>query len=549
MKSEVCCEKSGWLKRFVTVNPFFVASALMILVGIALVLNDETSFPTTNESSLVFSMISVELYQACLVLAAVFLAKRLVHTDSLLLVVIEFVFLVIPFILLTAACQSGSSLDQEAAVKTAIRVTSTTALIVLGLLMMRIGFLMRSFPGLHLRSQVLVFGGILLIFNLVMPLVFFFPFDQESSFASEGRYELFRNVMLTVLPFLAGCANWLPRPTKQASKADEAPSWLEPAGIGILIVMSLFHMVWLWFTYASDTPLTVTVFLPVCWVCAWTAWNRCGDFVEKALASWRYALHFVPFIVVIFLAFDATREVALWLSGANAILYGYMAITGRYTITAKRLALLSFVGILLSRVRGLDPTVPVTTALYTTPNMVLWLLAAALIFIPTPFCGVIGAAALAALAHHVQGVSSTNILPAYATFFGALFVHSCVWRIKDEDLHHSIRILLSGLVCLGTLLSAGASWRIFAYQLGIVVVLIVLSAWLYLARDGVEYFVPIVTMGFGLLALPGRGVYFLASQHAFGPLAVLSAFTLFATGVIVALRKKPLSRESVERAK
>ena len=318
MRVDLSGEKKGWLQQFINFNPFFIASALMILLGMALVVNDDSLFSSEGPSSLIFSLASVELYQVCLVLAAAYLAKRLIHYDSLLLLVIEFVFLVIPFILLTVACQTGESLDQVKSMKTASWMALVTGVIAVVMVILRFLFFLKTFPGLKFHSRVLILGGVFLAFNLVIPLGFYFPFDQEANFTAQARYDLFEGIMLFGLPYLALFINWLPRMPKPTSDLPKHQPWIPFTGIVVLALMTVYHLVWIWFTYATEVPLTVGVFLPVAWVLVWTLWNRCGDFISDAVAEWRYKLHIIPVaMAVIYLL------ILLYFKGIG----GYKAVT------------------------------------------------------------------------------------------------------------------------------------------------------------------------------------------------------------------------------
>src|SRR6266536_2098838 len=93
---------SYWLKRFLACNPFYLVSAALLLYGFYRISVDP-GFVGQEIARLIFSFTSLQFYEVLLVITAVFLARRRIWYDSTLLVGLENLFLLVPFILISQA--------------------------------------------------------------------------------------------------------------------------------------------------------------------------------------------------------------------------------------------------------------------------------------------------------------------------------------------------------------------------------------------------------------------------------------------------------------
>src|ERR1700752_4139777 len=93
---------SWWLRRFFACNPFYLVSAALLLYGCYRVSIDET-FVDRETARLLFNCSSVQVYELLLVGVAIFLARRCLWYDSMVLVGLENMLVFVPFILLSAA--------------------------------------------------------------------------------------------------------------------------------------------------------------------------------------------------------------------------------------------------------------------------------------------------------------------------------------------------------------------------------------------------------------------------------------------------------------
>jgi hypothetical protein len=91
-----------WLKRLFVCNPFFLASAMLLLYGLYRVSIDP-NFLATEVAQLTFNFTSLQCYELLLVVTAAVLARRHLWHDSTVLVLLENLFLLVPFILISQA--------------------------------------------------------------------------------------------------------------------------------------------------------------------------------------------------------------------------------------------------------------------------------------------------------------------------------------------------------------------------------------------------------------------------------------------------------------
>src|SRR6476620_6322929 len=92
----------GWATRLFDSNPFYLLSALMLIYAIYTISVGPTFF-ASEPRQILFNFTSLEVYSLMLVGTAVFLARRRIWYDSALLVVLENILVLIPFMLVSHA--------------------------------------------------------------------------------------------------------------------------------------------------------------------------------------------------------------------------------------------------------------------------------------------------------------------------------------------------------------------------------------------------------------------------------------------------------------
>jgi hypothetical protein len=148
-----------WLKRLLTGNPFYLASAGLLLYGMNKLSTDSRLVGAEN-SMLQFNFSALIAYEILLTVTAILLARRKIWYDSLLLFGLDNLFIIIPFSLVSRALFLSSSF--------------ATMMCLAGCLLAAAKFwaFKRYIPDLHLPRRLLVFGAVLLAANAFAPLHF-----------------------------------------------------------------------------------------------------------------------------------------------------------------------------------------------------------------------------------------------------------------------------------------------------------------------------------------------------------------------------------------
>src|SRR5215204_633256 len=157
--SQACKPLSYWLRRLFLCNPFYLVSAALLLFGIYRVSVDP-GFLKEELKQLSFNFVSLQTYELLLVITAVFLARRRIWYDSTLLVALENILVLVPFILISQA-----ALIEQRAVWVLCLVAATIA-------SARCWGLRKWIVELNLPWRALASGLLILLVNVVLPIVY-----------------------------------------------------------------------------------------------------------------------------------------------------------------------------------------------------------------------------------------------------------------------------------------------------------------------------------------------------------------------------------------
>lgn len=307
-----------WL---LTVNPFYLASAVMMLYGLYLVSVD-TQLLGQETSQLAFNFSSLQLYECLLVVTAVMLARRRIWYDSTLLVIFENLFAVVPFILISQA--SFISADWKWA--------ACTGAVVLPLL--RFSTLHRRLPELNLPLNVLALGACLLLVNLMFPLLYREVIEHDN----DWWLDIARNVWLYLLPVPMLALNLFPAiPTR----GDGPAGWSRWSFI--------FLTTWLAGTaahlhsiaYVDGQKFALHLAAPLVWATAWTLRNRLPEIMPFLAPEWRNRLLFLPVLATLCTATARDTSLYLVLTSANFVVLGLLCMRHRDEPIFEQLALAS----------------------------------------------------------------------------------------------------------------------------------------------------------------------------------------------------------------
>src|SRR5882762_3272347 len=184
-----------WLRLLLAGNPFYIASAALLLFGINR-LSVDPRFLSGEEANLIFSFSALQVYEIVLIGVVLFLGARRIFYDSTLLVVLESIVLLVPFILVTHAAMIGKGL--------ALLLCGFGA----GLVVVRFSALKFWFSELNLPGRSFLLLGLIVCLNGGVPLFFRGMIEWGGSDAWERPYQL---GWLLILPFLQVLALLIPK--------------------------------------------------------------------------------------------------------------------------------------------------------------------------------------------------------------------------------------------------------------------------------------------------------------------------------------------------
>lgn len=287
----------GWLRRLLVCNPFFLASAALLLLAVNR-LSLDPAFLGSETQKLLFNFGALQFYSVLLVGTAIVLARRRIWYDSALLVVLEHGLILVPFILISQAALIGTGL--------------AAALVLAGaaLATVRAGALRRWYGRFNLPPRVLALGAVVLAANVALPLWFRSVVNATTVMDWPGPN---RFIWLAVLPLLAAGANLIPRPFRYGGLNPER-SWLPLFIYGLWLVGSAVHA-WSVAYLGKDSVVTVAMLAPLATVTGWTFRNRLRDlWIEPSPLAGQLSL--VATAVTPMLAWDE-RPILLALSVLN----------------------------------------------------------------------------------------------------------------------------------------------------------------------------------------------------------------------------------------
>jgi hypothetical protein len=299
---------SWWLRKFFACNPFYLISAALLLYGCYCVSIDGT-FADRETARLLFNFSSVQVYELLLVGVAIFLARRCLWYDSMLLVGLENLLVFVPFILISLAALIGPGITGSVCAAGVI------------LAVMRYSGLKRYFAGLNLPGSLLGVGSILLALNVALPLTYRHYINLKIGTHLDAGPDYIMNecMWLLVLPAALALVYFLPRAQSRGNLLPQR-RWLPLGSFALWISVTGLH---LWaLDYVYGYYLRPDLFAPVGWVLAWMVFLR----VSAKPAALKSAL-MIPAMLVPFLAATPGKEPTyLALMALNVAVFGVMRI-------------------------------------------------------------------------------------------------------------------------------------------------------------------------------------------------------------------------------
>jgi hypothetical protein len=315
---------SWWLRKFFACNPFYLVSAALLIYGCYRVSIDET-FADRDTARLLFNFSSVEVYELLLVGVAIFLARRYLWYDSMVLVGLENMLVFVPFLLVSLAALTGPWI-------TGYVIAAAVILAVL-----RFGGLKRYFAELNLPGSLLGVGFILLALNVALPLTYRHYINLKIGVHLDAGPDYIMNecMWLLVLPAALALVNFLPGAQTGGDLRERAlpqRPWLPTGLFALWIIVTGLH---LWaLDYVYGYYLRPDLFAPVGWVLAWTVFLR----VPAKPAALKYALMFAALVAPFVADTPGSEKTYLALMALSVAAFGVMRFLRGGNPFAKRLA-------------------------------------------------------------------------------------------------------------------------------------------------------------------------------------------------------------------
>jgi len=518
------------IKRLLAYNPFYLTSAALLLYGLYRISVDP-SFVNREVAQLCFNLSSLEIYEALVVFTAILLAARAIRYDSNLLVGLENLLVLVPFILISQA----ALIDQHIVWLVSIAC---------GLLALaRTGSLQHWNGHFKYPKRLLGLGAIVLLFNIALPIAY--RVLHESKFGTKpdwgAAYETNRFIWWLGLPLL--CALFEGAPVTAASNAPSFARRFVWHGLYILwLAGTVVHLYCLGYIY--DFTLRPEYAAPAAWVMSWIAARRILDSISHLKAEWQHAILVFPVLATLFALPQSSEGVFLVLSGLNVLAYAALLFSGR--IHSKLVlhfcaaSILAFLCALPSHIFetwfGANGHLKLAGGI-TVAYILYWIGLSR-----NPKIGLLGALLVAAATAMLIGQGQS--VPHWAAQAGLAFllVHSLRWRDSEEPGAVAVR-RLAALFWIGHSLvwtqSGGAFWMLLCIAGPVLLIALIHRIF---SGDFGPMITPLAAIVV-LLCSPGDLVVSKAHTAPLGLIAIVCSFGLFAVGTVSALTKHRWHKE------
>jgi len=318
-----------WFRALLVCNPFFLASAALLLYGMYRISMDAAFLPTET-GQLTFNFASLQTYELALVLTAALLAHRRIWYDATLLVVLENLFILVPFILISHA----ALIEQQIVWK--------LCLLAMAFAMVRTGTLRRYIRDLWPARTLLGIGALVLAANCVLPILYRHLHETKfgTKLESGPAYHTNLYIWLLALPLLCSLAALLPKPLNDDHPLRQR-RWFPQALLAFWLLGTGTHLYCLGYVY--DFDLKRHMLAPSLWVLAWIVHLKMPDFVTMTSQGklWRDIALVFPLPMALLSAGAAGSHVFAALTLLNATAFALIALRDRQNKIALHLAMVS----------------------------------------------------------------------------------------------------------------------------------------------------------------------------------------------------------------
>ena len=515
-------EACNLLKRFLACNPLYLSSAALLLYSVYLISKDQ-AFLRGETQQLTFNLCSLQVYEILLVVTAIFLAIRSVWYDATLLVGLENLFVLVPFILISQAALIEAKL---------VWTLSSAA----GLLAMaRVQVLKRSIKRLNFPPLLVAVGIAMIAVNGALPIIYRILHESKVGTRPDfgAAYETNQYIWWLLVPAACALISIVPcSRTKPGQPWPEQP-WL-PAGLfGLWLVGTCVHLYCLGYVY--DFALRPELVAPSLWIISWAIAFRLTRSLAELPALGRSGLLVIPALSTLLATTQPEKGVFLVLTSLNVAVYGRLYFSWKQAVPL-HLALISMIGL----VGGL----PLNWMHFMTPQSSPGelLLGGCLVY-ALGWIGWTRNPKLAVLGALLTGISMGSILNradaahwAFQTGVIFLLLHSLRWNDSVEPGSRSLR-WTAALIWVGHSLVwthfYGAGWKACLTGFGVLGVCL-LARWLQ--KRWAVRLLPIAAV-LVCFSVPSHSAAVQIGSTPSGLVALIASFLLFGLGTIGALLK------------
>ena len=418
---------SFWIRKLLACNPFYLISAALLLYGLYLVSADD-NFPGREAAQFGFNFGSLEFYEVLLVATAIFLARRRIWYDSVLLTGLENLLVLAPFILISQA-----ALLNQRTVWLVCAAVGVAALF-------RFWSLKCFFKELNLPRRLLGCGFVLLLVNVALPLIYRHLHESKvGTKPTDGAaFEMNRYGWLFLLPALFALINLLPRP-KKSDNLLPGKAWM-PTGLFFLWVGgSTVHLYCLSYVYNFDWQFLFAV--PSLWVALWSIQGRHSVFMSRPIPALSNILQIPPAAVAFLALTHEGIPIFLVLTTLNIALYATLLFKNRDNRTAFHLLLLSIAALpagLLMRFETHAPagfSVERWLILLVTAFLLYWVMRSR-----DAKAGLFGAAVVVVATLLFVNNVDLAVHPAVEFAMAFLLMHSLRWNDDERQTKNALRV-------------------------------------------------------------------------------------------------------------
>jgi hypothetical protein len=517
--------RHGWLKKLLACNPFYLVSVALLLYGCYRVSLEPAIF-NRETTHLIFNFASLQFYEGLLVGTAIFLSARRIWYDSTLLVALENMLLLVPFILISQAALIG--LHQHSLVNICLAGGILASL--------RLGAMKHFVRELNFPTRACFLGFLFLAINVALPLVYRVLHENKVGTKPDWGMAYHTNqwMWLGLAPALCCLVSLLPRPNRSGTLWPQR----HYLGLGFFTLWFLgtcTHLYCLGYVY--DFSLSRELMAPVICAAAWIFRSQIRIYLPTIHTKYQPWFFVFPALVPLLAFTQEGSTVLLTLSVVNLLIYARMVALGHYRPFALNLALLS-AGLLLADFPGnwLGHIFPALDRgkIVAAAAAACWLFLA--MRSRTPSLGVLGGAVLGTWLG--VGLGENNNAPHLAFQAGVLFLllHSIRWEDGKHPGANAVRIMASALWAAHALFWAHDStvlfWPIIAGGIPLVVCV---TARLLRGRWP-SFFIFVAS----LIVMMSGPLNLLAGQLqtiSVGMLSLLGSLVLFAAGTLLALTR------------